>query len=649
LDKPSDPISGDWSLQVSMPEMDEPFQLTGTFALNARDNSVTGSLTMMDMPFPITTGKFDPATGTLTFSLSLPDGSVSTTNATVSGDSLQGTATGPEGAANISGTRTSGGGGGGGGRRGEGKGKKDEAEFEMPPETYVTPLGAYGLAEPPMPQNVIITNATIWTSGPQGIINDGWMIVRNGKIASLGTGAAPAAAGSAGGSSADAITIDVAGRHVTPGIIDCHSHTGISGSVNEFSQSNTAEVRIGDVINPDDIDVYRQLAGGTTAANQLHGSANVIGGQNSVVKWKWGMRDEDFKIKDAVPGIKFALGENVKRSQGRYPNTRMGVEAWARDAFTAASEYLQSWDRYNALPADRKAATMPPRRDLELECLGEILQGKRLVHCHSYRQDEILMLIRVADDFGFTIGTFQHVLEGYKVADAIARHGAGGSTFSDWWAYKIEVIDAIPYNGSLMTEAGVVVSFNSDSDELARRLNTEAGKAVRYGGMKPEEALKLVTINPAKQLRIDKRTGSLEAGKDADFVIWSGDPLSAYSVCEQTWVEGVREFDIEADKQVQAEITAERQRLIQKILRQSNGKPETNATATQPDASQPGDASQPATQAAPGDRPHIHLSEAQRAYVLEQLRNGIDPLEVRPGECGCNEDLHGSSLEDSSQ
>ncbi|TDJ55834.1 MAG: hypothetical protein E2O40_05270 [Planctomycetota bacterium] len=393
------------------------------------------------------------------------------------------------------------------------------------------------------------------------------MYVRDGRIAWIGSAARfPGATG-------DVLEIDAAGRHITPGLIDCHSHTAISGGVNEMGQANTAEVRIADVINPDDVNIYRQLAGGLTAANQLHGSANPIGGQNSVVKLKWSGSARDMRIDDAIGGIKFALGENVKRSPKRYPNTRMGVETSIRDAFTAAVDYQRAWNRYMELPRDEQDHAMPPRRDLELDALVEILEGERIVHCHSYRQDEILMLVRLADDFDFTIGTFQHVLEGYKVAEAIAEHGAGASTFSDWWAYKVEVQDAIPFNGTLMHDVGVLVSFNSDSSELARRMNTEAAKAVRYGGLDPHEALKFVTINPARQLKIDDTVGSLEPGKDADFVIWSDSPLSTFARCEQTWIEGARYFDLETDRALRDHVTTERHRLIQKILADANDKP----------------------------------------------------------------------------
>ena len=443
---------------------------------------------------------------------------------------------------------------------------EDEEPFDMPPEELVVPLGGYGRAQPPQPRDVVITNATIWTAGADGIIDRGVLYVRDGRIAWVGsTKRFP-------GAPQDVPVIDATGRHLTPGLIDCHSHTGISGGVNEMGQTVTAEVRIEDVTNPDDINFYRALAGGLTAANQLHGSANPIGGQNCVIKLKWSGTSRDMHVQDVIGGIKFALGENVKRSKARYPNTRMGVQTTIRDAFTAAVDYRREWDRYLDLPRRERSRAMPPRRDLELDALVEVLQGDRLVHCHSYRQDEILMLIRLADEFGFTVGTFQHVLEGYKVADAIAEHGAGASTFSDWWAYKIEVMDAIPFNGALMHNVGVVVSFNSDSSELARRLNTEASKAVRYGGLDPHEALKFVTINPARQLRIDDRTGSLEQGKDADFVIWSESPLSTYARCEQTWIEGARYFDLDSDRVLRDRISTERQRLIQKILADADGK-----------------------------------------------------------------------------
>ncbi|MFQ5824784.1 MAG: amidohydrolase family protein [bacterium] len=461
--------------------------------------------------------------------------------------------------------------------------KKTEEKPQVaaaPAKTPVSPPGAYGRMSPPkQPKHVLIRGATIWTCGPQGRLENTDILITQGKITKIGQSLkAPS----------DALIIDANGKHVTPGLIDAHSHTGISQGVNEGTQAVTAEVRIGDVIDNYDIAFYRELAGGLTAINQLHGSANPIGGHNSIIKLRWSESADNLRIKDAIPGIKFALGENVKQSNWgdqfttRYPQTRMGVEQIIRDRLKAALDYKKEWEKYNSLK--NKKGVIPPRRDLELETLLEILHGKRLVHCHSYRQDEILMLVRVAEDFGFTIAAFQHVLEGYKVAEAIAQHGAGASTFSDWWAYKFEVYDAIPYNGALMHNAGVVVSFNSDSDELARRLNLEAAKAVKYGGMSEEEALKFVTLNPAKQLRIDHRVGSLEPGKDADFVIWSGHPLSTYTMCEQTWIDGRKYFDREEDLAKRKQVEAERARIIQKVLaskkkdQKKESKPESKPT-----------------------------------------------------------------------
>jgi len=376
--------------------------------------------------------------------------------------------------------------------------------------------------------------------------------------------------------------------HVTPGLIDCHSHTAILGAVNESALPSTAMVRIRDVVNSETDNLYQQLAGGVTTVNLLHGSANPIGGQNCVIKFRDGASPEDLIFEAAPQGIKFALGENVKQSNWgekfvtRFPQTRMGVRTFIANRFIAAQQYLAKWEKYNKAggngsPAqagqDGKTGSVP-RRDLELEAIGEILQAKRLIHCHSYRQDEILMLIRLMESFKVKIATFQHVLEGYKVADEIAAHGAGGSTFADWWAYKFEVYDAIPFNGSLMHDRGVVVSFNSDSSELARRLYTEAAKAVKYGGTPEAEALKFVTLNPARQLRIDQRVGSLEPGKDADFVIWSKAPLDSGTVCLQTWIEGKKYFDRSLTAERTAKLDKEREDLLKKakkIVKLSGG------------------------------------------------------------------------------
>jgi len=422
------------------------------------------------------------------------------------------------------------------------------------------PLGAFGReSAPAQPSAVLFTNATVWTCNASGErLDNASVLVGDGKVLAVGVGIeAPA----------DAVIVDCRGKHLTPGIIDCHSHMATDGGINESTQAITAEVRIGDFIDCDDIAIYRQLAGGVTTANVLHGSANPIGGQNQVIKLRWGALPEEMKFAEAPPGIKFALGENVKQSNwgseytSRYPQSRMGVEQIMRDAFTAGREYRHGWERWN-----RTHQGLPPRHDLELEALAEIVAGQRWVHCHSYRQDEILALIRTLDDFGIQIGSFQHILEGYKVADAMARHGATGSAFSDWWAYKFEVYDAIPYAGALMHNAGVVVSFNSDDRELARHLNQEAAKAVKYGGVPPAEALKFVTLNPARQLRIDTLVGSLEPGKHADLVVWSGPPLSNFSRCEQTWIDGRKYFDIDEDGESRRRAADVRAALVQKIL-----------------------------------------------------------------------------------
>ncbi|MFC1583410.1 amidohydrolase family protein [Candidatus Neomarinimicrobiota bacterium] len=433
------------------------------------------------------------------------------------------------------------------------------------------PEGAYGRPElPAQPAVVLVRNATIWTSGPEGVIQGGDLLIEGGKVSAVGRGlSVPRKARK------DAVEIDGTGKHVTPGVIDEHSHTALL-SVNEGTQAITAEVRIQDVIDSDDIAIYRELAGGVTMANLLHGSSNPIGGQCSLIKLRWGMTSEEMIETRGSGIIKFALGENVKRSNWddpsqRYPQTRMGVDQIIRDAFSAARDYQREWETYEASKT-LKTTRIPPRRDLELDALREILEGTRRIHCHSYRQDEVLNMIRIADEFGFTVGTFEHILEGYKVAPEIAKHGAGGSAFADWWSYKLEAFDAIPYAAALMAEAGVLVSLNSDSDELARRLNTEAAKGVRYGGMTEEEALKMVTINSAKQMKVEKYVGSLEAGKDGDFAIWNGSPLSTTSRCEQTWIDGRKYFDREEDMILRGQQDGERAELIQKALKGAPGK-----------------------------------------------------------------------------
>ena len=440
------------------------------------------------------------------------------------------------------------------------KKRKDRQKNEAPSKLdLVYPEGAYGLDSPlPNPKTILVNDATIWTSGPRGVLKEYDILFQDGKVKQIAKNISMPRG--------NFLMINGKGKHVTPGLIDAHSHMA-GESINEGFQNVTAEVRMRDVIDPNDVAMYRALAGGLTTINLLHGSANPIGGQNVVMKLRWGSFSDDLIFKAAPQGIKFALGENVKRrrSYGRYPETRMGVEQVIRDAFTAASDYKKAWDIYNK-DVQLQRSSVPPRKDLELDAMVEIMEGKRLVHSHSYRQDEILMLTRIAEDFGFTIATFQHVLEGYKVAERLAEHGAGASTFSDWWAYKYEVVDAIPFNGTLMANAGVEVSFNSDSDELARRMNLEAAKAVKYGGLDEAEALKFVTINPARQLKIDDRVGSLEVGKDADFVVWSGHPLSTYSICEETWLDGKKYFSLDQDQNLRMRDAKVRNDLVQKIL-----------------------------------------------------------------------------------
>ncbi len=445
----------------------------------------------------------------------------------------------------------------------EKSGDKKDKPIEMSTLKIVYPEGAYGISEPPpQPETILIKNATIWTSGAQGKLENADMLVKRGKINAIGKNiSAPR----------NAVIIDAAGKHVTPGIIDPHSHTASSDPfVNELTYSITSEVRMDDVINSDDINIYRQLAGGVTSTQLLHGSGNSIGGQSAILKYRWGATPEEMKFKGSFPSIKFALGENVKRANvandNRYPKTRMGVEQFFTSWFQAAKDYQKEWGDYTRKSKKNKNM-MPPRKNLRLDALVEILGDKRIIHCHSYRQDEILALMRVGEAEGFRVWTFTHILEGYKVADIMQKHGAMASTFSDWWGYKFEVYDAIPYNGPLMHEQGVVVSFNSDSGELARRLNTEAAKAVKYGNIAEEEALKFVTINPAKQLRIEHRVGSLEPSKDADFVIWSGNPLSTYTICQQTWIDGRKYFDLNEDEKLREKTERERVMLVQKALK----------------------------------------------------------------------------------
>ena len=408
---------------------------------------------------------------------------------------------------------------------------------------------------------ILIRNATILTVS-HGTIDKGDILIKDGKIAAIG-GTLKSPDG--------AQVIDATGQFVSPGIIDCHSHIAIDGDVNEGSISVSSMVNIADVLDSDDISIYRDLAGGVTTANILHGSANPIGGQTVVIKLRWGQPASKLPFEGALPGIKFALGENPKRSNYtvagapvRYPATRMGVEETIRSAFTEARDYKKSWDDYNQRAATGEKNLTPPRRNLKLDPLVEVLEGKRYVHAHCYREDEILMLLRVAKEFGFHVQTLQHVLEGYKVADEIAAAGTGASTFSDWWGYKVEAYQAIPYNAALMTRRGVIVSINSDDAAEATHLNQEAAKSIAYGGLTHDEALKLVTLNPAIQLGIDKRVGSIDVGKDADLAIYNHDPLSAYAIVEKTLIDGRVYFDRTSDISGRAAVQKEKADLLEK-------------------------------------------------------------------------------------
>ena len=428
--------------------------------------------------------------------------------------------------------------------------KKDTIDFaSMSKVTY--PFMGYGNEEIPQAENVIIKNATVWTNEKEGILKNADVVIKNGKIAAVGNNL----------SCAECKSIDGNNMNVTSGIIDEHNHIAIQGEVNEGTEASSAEVRIGDVITSEDINIYRQLSGGVVAAQLLHGSANPIGGQSGLVKFRWGYAPEKMKIEGADGFIKFALGENVKQSNWgdkysiRYPQTRMGVEQTYVNEFTRAREYEK------ALKEKKNV-----RRDLELDALVEILNKKRFITCHSYVQSEINMLMHVADSFGFRVNTFTHILEGYKVADKMKAHGANGSTFADWWAYKYEVIDAIPYNASIMTKVGINTAINSDDAEMARRLNQEAAKSVKYGGMAEEDAWKMVTLNPAKMLHLDSHMGSLKVGKDADIVIWSDNPLSIYASVEKTYVDGICFYDKDKDAAKRESIQRERARIARKML-----------------------------------------------------------------------------------
>ena len=444
--------------------------------------------------------------------------------------------------------------------------KKDSARKRptAPLGSVIYPFVPFGWADgqAPKQETILIKNATVWTNEKEGVLQNADVLIKNGKVAGVGKNL----------SDAGARVIDGTGKHVTPGIIDEHSHIA-AASINEGGQSVTSEVRIADNLNPDDVNIYRQLSGGVTSSHILHGSANVIGGQTQMIKLRWGANDEELKFRGWPGQIKFALGENVKRSpsaignnsnNNRFPDTRMGVEQVLVDAFTRARDYQKAWKDYDANKG--RKGTVAPRRDLELDALVEIMEKKRFITCHSYVQSEINSAMKVAEQMGYTVNTFTHILEGYKVADKMKAHGSNASTFSDWWNYKMEVQDAIPYNAALMHKVGLNVAINSDDAEMARRLNQEAGKIVKYGGVTEEEALKMVTLNPARMLHIDDKVGSLKVGKDGDVVLWSDHPLSIYAKSLYTIVDGTIYFDRAKDEQLQKQVDAERNRLVKKLV-----------------------------------------------------------------------------------
>ncbi len=434
---------------------------------------------------------------------------------------------------------------------------QEKEQFEVMPVTY--PNKAYGFEAMPQQETVLFKNAVVWTNEEEGILENTDVLVRNGKISKIGRSL----------NAENARIINAAGKHLTSGIVDEHSHIAAS-SINESGHNSSAEVSMKDALDPTDIGIYRNLAGGVTSIQLLHGSANPIGGRSAILKMKWGASAENILFEDAPKFIKFALGENVKQSNWgsttRFPQTRMGVEQTFIDYFSRAKAYEQ-----------QKKNDKDYRVDIEMETLAEILNGERFISSHSYIQSEINMLMKVAEDFGFRINTFTHILEGYKVADKMKEHGVGASTFSDWWGYKYEVKDAIPYNAAIMHSQGITVAINSDDSEMSRRLNQEAAKSLKYGGITEEEAWKFVTLNPAKLLHIDDRVGSIKIGKDADLVLWSHNPLSVYSKAEKTMIEGVVYFDLERDKKMREEIKDQKNILTTQMLKAKN-----NGVETQP-------------------------------------------------------------------
>lgn len=449
------------------------------------------------------------------------------------------------------------------GARREGPGRQASEK----PGSIIYPFVAYGWEEKPAQETILFKNATVWTLDSKGKIEGADVLVMNGKISRVGVNL----------QAKDARVIDATGMHITPGIIDEHSHIAMSAS-NEVGQAITSEVRVGDIIDPSDNSIYRQLSGGVTAAHLLHGSANPIGGQSVIIKHRWGSSAEELKVEGQVGFLKHALGENVKRTTSRYPNSRMGTEHIIRDAYQRAIDYRSEWQKYNGLSAKEKLTAIPPRRDLELEALVDVLEERSFITCHTYVQSEGMMIMKLAEDFGIKAHTLIHFNEAYKIADKMKEHGAAGSVFSDWWDYKYEVYEGITYNAATLVQQGVLTCLHSDNAEMARRLNQEAGKIVKYGGVDQVEALRLVTLNPAKILHLDQRMGSVEAGKDADLVLWSDNPLSIYARAKMTLVDGIVYYDEDRDAEMKVKIDKERNRIIQKILREG-GSPSRPAGA----------------------------------------------------------------------
>ena len=416
---------------------------------------------------------------------------------------------------------------------------------------FLRPSMEFGRTAPPaQPAVLVVRNATVWTQGPQGRLENADLLVQAGKVVRVGQKlAAPAGA----------VEVDATGKHVTPGLIDPHTHSGVS-AVNESGFAIVPEVQMGDVITHNNIWFYRQLAGGLTTTMILHGSANPIGGENVYVKTRWGSLPDDYKILGAPRTVKFALGENPKRSPTRYPNTRMGVQEIIRDHFLAARDYEKEWKNW-----EKTKAGIPPRRDLRMEAILDILNQKLLVTSHGYRADEFLALVRLAEEFGFRIQALQHGVEAYKIASELKKSGVAAIVWSDWGAFKLEAYDATSYNARLLIEAGVVTSLHSDDAEISTRMNWEAGKLLR-SGVDEIMALSTVTNQSAKAMAIDSRVGSLEAGKDADFVIWNGNPLSQFTKAEQTWVDGRKYFSLAEDKVLRDDVARQRAQLIQAVL-----------------------------------------------------------------------------------